>query len=289
MERLIETIRPNLPPNQRRSVAEQYAMLLTVANAGAKAGVEKDPKVQEELRISRLQILASSYSRQLSQESSEVLPAEIQKHYKDNAAQYEEAKLLRIYVPMTSNAEGKPGDPAASKTLADKIRQRAAAGEDFEKLQKDAFTEANNKGTPPAIDLGERRRGTLPPKQESSIFELKPGEISPAFEESTGFYIYKLVSKETVPLDKVKDEIKNTIARERFKETMDKLRASVKPTFNEAYFGTAPTPAAMPQPAPAAPQTPASAQAPSPSPAATPAQPPSSAEAPKTNPPDTAK
>ncbi len=287
LEMVIETVRPNLQPGQRRMLAQQYVELLVVANAATKAGIEKEPKVKEQLRLQKLQILATAYSRERQQKEAEVPEADIQKYYKENAAKYEQAKLLRIYVPMVTE-EGKPPDTAASKALAEKIQQRAAAGEDFDKLQKEAFSAASNKGTAPPVDLGERRRGTLPPKQEEAVFALKHGEVSAALDEASGYYIYKMVSKDSVPLDKVHDEIKGTLGREHLRESMEKLRGSVESTYNPAYFGSAAPPAAGGEVAPPPPGRPAPAP---PAPAAAPAAPaqpaatPGTTEAPKPPPP----
>jgi hypothetical protein len=277
LDLIVEAVRPNLPPPQRRMLAQQYVELLTIANAASKAGVEKEPDVQEKVRLSKLQILASSYSREMQQKEAEVPDSEIQKYYKENASKYEEAKLLRIYVPMVTSEEGKPPDIAASKALAEKIQQRAASGEDFDKLQKEAFTAAGNKGTPPSVDMGERRRGTLPPKQEEAVFSLKAGEISPALEEPSGFYVYKVVSKDQVPLDKVHDEIKGTLARERFREDMDKLRSSVQTTYNEAYFSS-PAPPTAGAPSETPPSAPPASPATAPAQPTTPVQPGNSAQ-----------
>ena len=284
LEMVIETVRPNLQPAQRRMLAQQYVELLLVANAATKAGIEKDPKVKEQIRLSQLQILATSYTRERQQKEGEVPEADIQKYYKEDAAKYERAKLLRIYIPMVTE-EGKPADTAVSKLLAEKIQQRAAAGEDFDKLQKEAFSAASSKGTPPSADLGERRRGTLPPKQEEAVFSLKAGEVSSALEDGSGFYIYKVISKDTVPLDTVHEEMKTTLGRERMREAMEKLRSSVESTFNPAYFGSPAPPAAggeiAPPPAPRpTPAAPGAAAAPA-QPAATPGTP----EAPKPSPP----
>jgi len=298
LELLIETVSPNLQAAQRRMLAQRYAELLLMANAASKAGLEKDPKVQEQIRVSKLQVqehlrlaklqvLASSYSRQMQQKEGDVPQADIEKYYQENSTKYEQAKLLRIYVPMVATEEGKPPDAAATKALAEKIQQRAAAGEDFDKLQKEAFAAASNKGTPPSADMGERRRATLPAKEADTVFGLKAGEVSPPLEEASGFSIYKVVSKDQVPLDKVHDEIKATLGRERLRESMEKLRASVKPTFNEAYFGSEAQPATAATPAPPAapsPQTPAAAPAP-PAASAQAATPPGAPEAPKPQPP----
>ncbi|HVP51460.1 MAG TPA: peptidyl-prolyl cis-trans isomerase [Terriglobales bacterium] len=279
LETVIDTVRPNLPPAQRRTLAQRYTDLLVLANAASKAGVEKDPKVQEELRLSKLQILANSYTRQRQQKDAEVPQADIEKYYQENSAKYEQAKLLRIYIPMVPTEDGKAPDTAATKALAEKIQQRAAAGEGFDQLQKEAFATAKNKGTPPSADVGEHRRGTLSPKQEDAVFGMKAGEISAPLEEASGFYIYKVVSKGAIPLDKVHDEIKAMLGRERFRESMEKLRTSVKPTFNEAYFeagtppATAATPAPPAAPSPQAPAAPAASTQPATTPG-TPAVPP---------------
>ena len=276
LELLIETVRPQLQPAQRRALAQQYAELLIMSTAAMNAGTEKEPKVQEQIRLSKLQIVANAYSREIQQKESEVPPADIETYYKEHADKYEEAKLQRIYIPLVSE-EGKPPDTAATKVLAEKIQQRAAAGEDFDKLQKEAF--ANSKGTAPSTDLGERRRGTLPPKQEEAVFALKPGDVSPALEEGSGFYIYKLVSKEEIPLDKVGDEIKSALSRERSREAVEKLRTSVQPTFNDAYFGPA-TPAPTGELGGGRPAPPAPAAAPR-----QPSAPATAPDAPKTAPP----
>jgi len=287
LELLIEAVRPNLQPTQRRMLAQQYAELLIMANAAVKAGVEKDPKVEEQIRLSRLQALASSYSHQVQQKEADVPQADIEKYYQENAAKYEQAKLQRIYVPAVTTEEGKPPDAAVTKLLAEKLQQRATAGEDFDKLQKEAFTAANNKGTPPSVDMGERRRSTLPAKQADAVFGLKAGEVSPPLEDASGFDIYKVVSKDQVPLDKVHDEIKATLGREHFRETIEKVRNSVKPTYNDAYFGSATPPATAGAP-PAAPPPSSPAPVAGQPPSAIPAQPataPGTPEAPQPSPP----
>jgi len=285
LELVIEAVRPNLQPSQRRNLAQQYVELLTIANAASKAGLEKDPKLKEQLQLQKMRLLATTYTQDLQKKEADVPEADIQKYYKENVSKYEEAKVQRIYVPMVTE-EGKPPDTAASKLVAEKIQQRAAAGEDFDKLQKEAFSATGNKNQAPPVDLGERRRGTLPPKQEEAVFNLKPGEVSAALDEVSGYYIYKMISKDTVALDKVRDEIKGTLGREHLREKLDQLRNSVEASYSTAYFGSpaaSPPPAGgelhSPAPAPSAP-APAAAPAPPAQPAATPVAP----EAPKTPP-----
>jgi parvulin-like peptidyl-prolyl isomerase len=288
-ERLVNTVRPNLPPSEGRRLAQEYATFAALANAGRKAGLDKTSEVQERLRLARMQILANAYTQDLQKKYSQLPAPEIENYYNNNKAQFEEATLKRIYVPKPAPVEGKPVDEAAAKAMAQKIRDRAAAGEDFDKLQKEAFEGTGNKGTPPNTDIGEKRRGTLPPKHEEEVFKLKPGEVSPTYEEPSGFFIYKVVKTGVAPLDQVKAEIQRTLESEKLRTAMEQVRESVKPVFNEAYFGPV-----QPAAGPAAPHAgqqagrPAGATAaPSqPTPAA-PAQPASPATGPSTNQPPT--
>lgn len=236
-ERMIAVINRPIPPQFRRQVAEQFVNLYELSNAGAKAGLEKDPKVAERLRLSRMQVLASAYMEKLREEK--VSDTAVADYYKSNPSQFEEVSLKRIYVPKPAATEGKPPDEAAEKLVAQKIRDRAAAGEDFEKLQKEAYEATGNKGTPPTTDMGTKRRGSLPPKHEEDVFKLKPGEVSPPFEEQSGFFIYKLEKKDVAPLDQAKSEIERKLQEQKTKDSMDKLKQSSTVVYNDAYFGSA--------------------------------------------------
>jgi peptidyl-prolyl cis-trans isomerase C len=248
---MLAVINRPIPPQFRRQVAEQFVNLYELANAGSKAGLDKDPKVTERLKLSRLQVLGSAYVDKLKEEH--VPESAIDAYYKANAPQFEEINLKRVYVPKPVPAEGKPADEAAAKLVAQKIRDRAAAGEDFEKLQKEAYDATSNKGTPPPTDMGAKRRGSLPPKHEEEVFKLKAGEVSPPYEEQSGFFIYKVEKKDVAPLDQVRPDIERKLQEEKTKEALEKLKGSVTPVYNEAYFGPAATAAGAPGEPPAGP------------------------------------
>ena len=92
------------------------------------------------------------------------------------------------------------------------------------------------------------RRTGLPPAH-AAVFELKPGEVSQVISDSGGHYIYKMNSKDLIPLDQAKDEIHTTLQNQRTREMMDKLNASFKVETNEAYFGPGGPPVGMAPPA----------------------------------------
>jgi len=124
------------------------------------------------------------------------------------------------------------------KTEAEKLHSQAAAGGDFAKLQDEAFQTAGIKTGAPTTNMGKMRRTMLPPDQVS-IMDMKAGEVSPLITDQNGYFIYKLKSKETIPLDQAKDEIRGTLRAERFQSSMKAIEESATPTLNDKYFGEA--------------------------------------------------
>lgn len=293
-ERLLSALGGNVPPARRMQLANRYAELLTFATQAEKAGLDKTPEVQDQIeqqrkqlqeegRLRRLQVLAVTYDRFLRAKYGKVSDAEIEQYYNDNKAANDEVTVKRVYIrKVLPQGEKKPAlDEAATKALAEKIRERAAAGEDLDKLQQEAtaaVTPEAAKLPAPQTSMGPRRRGTLPPHQESQIFELSAGQVSPAFEEPTGFFVYKVESKRVVPLEgELKTQIARQLEEQKVKDAIEKTLGQVKTTIDEAYFkppATAPAPAQAPPAAPAAEEKGAAKEAPAaanpPSPPATP-------------------
>ena len=108
-----------------------------------------------------------------------------------------------------TEAQKKAAEEAMKKVAAD-LRDRAAKGEDPDKLQKEAYAAAGLPGNAPNTKMEKVRRTTLPANHQS-VMDLKPGEVSEVISDpNSGHYIYKMVSKETLSLDAVKPEIQQT-------------------------------------------------------------------------------
>jgi len=291
-----------LNPQQKKLLAARLGQYIPLAEAARKKGLDKSAQYAQAIKFYRLQTLASEMASSIQKEAANVPEADIEKYYKDNPAGFEQFSLERLYVPRTKQVEPeareaelkdesneKPTEEqqkakeAAAKAkgeaneqemtkLADSLRARAVAGEDFAKLQKEAFESAGMKMDSPNVTLPKMRRTGLPPAQ-ASVFDLKVGEVSPVISDSGGHYIYKVDSQDEIPLDQAQNEIHYKLQTDRGREMMEKLTGSVKTTQNDAYFGGgAPGMGQrmMPHPAnaPSAPQpqTPPAAPAPTPKP-----------------------
>ena len=267
-EKLVDALSPNMASPARRQLATRYAMGLVMAHEAHKMGIDQGPRFEELLRIARVQVATQQLGQTLQEKASQVPDKDIEDYYHNNSAAYDEASLDRIFIPKNkqmptpatkvklSEAETKKRQEdgeAAMKTEAEALRKRAAAGEPFSKLQDEGFQFAGLKSKPPSPTMGKVRRSNLPPSHVA-VMELKPGAVSALISDPSGFFIYKVGEKDTVPLDKVKEEIRGTLRAQRMQDSMQTIQQSATPELNEKYFGATPGSPLVPGGAP--PQSP---------------------------------
>jgi hypothetical protein len=244
-EKLVDAFDPQMPLARRRQLADAYARMLVMSDVAEQRGIPNTPEAQQILHFTHMQALMQLLGREIQKEAAKVPPAETEKYYNEHAQQYEQGTFQRIFIPKTPAGGEKPADEKTLEAEGQKIRTAAAAGGDFEKLQKQAYDDLGLKTPPPPTAAGTQRRESLPPSQ-AKVFDLEPGKISEVLNEPGGLYIFKLNSKQKLPLAEVTPEINRVLEQERTKEAVEKLTKSVKPELNQEYFGEAAGPAAMP-------------------------------------------
>lgn len=257
-EQVVEAVQPNMPARVRRQFATRYASALAMSKKAEEMGLDKGPSYEEHMKLARIQVLATELNKALQEKAAEISDKEIQDYYNNNKDKFEQIEATRIYIPKVqqpsaeeeqdkdkdkdkkvSAEEQKKRTEASEKTMkeeADKLRARAAAGEDFNKLQTEAYQVAGIKSSASNTTMGKMRRNMLPPTQVS-VIDLKPGEVSPVISDQSGYFIYKLISKEAMPLDQAGEEIKGTLRSQRLQEEMKEVQESATPELDEAYFG----------------------------------------------------
>jgi len=272
-EKLADSIQPGMAAPMRRQFATRYSQVLTMSSEGEKRGLDKTPHFEDSLRLARMQILAQELTKALQTDANNVSDQDVQDYYQKNAANYEQATFVKIFVPHTkrvvppttpAKTTAKEGSSTAAKPAAKQLspeeqekagveamkkeasllRERLVKGEDPDKLEKAAFTAAGLPGNPPPTKMEKVRRTSLPASQQTAM-ELKVDEVSEVISDASGNYIYKLVSKETLPVDAVKNEIHNQLSAQRYRETMQHFQSGAE--LNDAYFGPARGPG-MPMP-----------------------------------------
>jgi hypothetical protein len=250
-EKIVDAVQPNMPPRVRRQFASRYTSALVMAKKGEEAGLDKTTSYDEHMKLARIQVLAQEENKAISDKAGQVPDKDIEDYYKANLSKFEEADMDRVYIPknqqppesdkdkkVTEDEEKKRTEESekAMKAEADKLRARAATGEDFAKLQEEAYKVAGITTGAPNTAMGKMRRSMLPPAQ-LAVFDLKPGTVSDVIADQNGYFIYKLKSKDTLPIDQVKEEIKGTLRSQRMQDEMQAVQKSATTTYDDAYFG----------------------------------------------------
>jgi len=237
----------SVPQSVLRNLAQHYVELLAYTQAAEKAGLQNDPKFVEIMRVLRMRTLADAYARTLEDKYRNPPEQDLQAYYSQHSRKYEELTLSRIFVPThnQSSSNGEDWSKRAAQVLAD-IRDRAAKGEDLDKLQKEAYTTLGVTVAPLGTFMGKRRSGMMPPELEQELFALPAGGVSKVEHEAAGFVIYRVDSKDTLPFAQVKDEIAKEVFREKFDRDVKAIMGSVHADLNGQYFGTEPMPSGAP-------------------------------------------
>jgi hypothetical protein len=243
-EKLVDALNPQMTGMVRRQLAASYPRLLLFADKARALGLDQDPSFAERMRFASIQVLAQSLNRYFEQQANSVSDADVQEYYNANPIKFERADLMRILVPRQAREASKPASGGQADdtmlALAQKLRARATAGEDFQRLQKDAFEAAHISSGSPNVSMGKIAVTRLPVTQQK-VFEMQPGQVSEVIIDSSGYYIYKMVSKELVPLSQTSKEIRKSIASQRVQDSVNSLTNSLKFDLNPMYFGTART------------------------------------------------
>ena len=272
-----------IPPQAHRQVAQSYVDLLTFVHAAEKAGVEKDPQFQEAMKVQRMLVMSQFYRHRMEENAHNVPDSDVQAYYNQNLAKFQRVTLQRIFIPKRNPSS--PAAPAAdtdfaknAAQIAADIRERAAKNEDMEKLQKEAYDKLGIQTAPPPVDQPAKTRNMVAATEVEEVFSLQPGAVSKVEDEAPAFIIYKLKSKETVPLEQVKNEISQVLFQQKMEADVKALTSAVHADLDDAYFGPAPSAS---RPGEFESMPPGAAPKPTPNPSGSP----SGSTAPKSNPP----
>jgi len=237
-ERLAQVVQPEMAAAGRQRLAALYSQLLVFANAAQQRGLDKTADGQQALHFARLQALSQVLARKLQAESSKINSDDVQKYYHEHPKQFEEATLLRLYVPRSAQGEGKPIKEEDAQAEVKKLRDRAVQGESFESLQKQAYSDLGVAGNAPPSELKKVRPEGLS-SATAAVFDLQLGILSEPISEPNGLYVFEMTSKRVLTLQEATQEIVGKLQNRRLEQALEQISASAKVTFNSGYFGDA--------------------------------------------------
>ena len=177
----------------------------------------------------RRQIITQSLVQEMVGSRITLLSQEIDKYYKDHAADYtsqEEVTLSEIVIPSE-------GSPAEAEAKANEIHASLKRGESFAALatQYSKGPTASKGG-----NIGTYLTAKLNPAITTAIANLKEGEFTAVEKSGDSCVIYRVDSRKPAvvrPLEEVRDEIRNRLWEQKFNPEFERFISQLK---DEAYI-----------------------------------------------------
>jgi peptidyl-prolyl cis-trans isomerase C len=232
----------------RKAFVEQLALFRKLSAMAEKDGLDKQTPTKEAIEYQRM-VFLSQAKITASMNMMIIEGDDLTKAYEANKERFKQVKVKAIYVSFIPPALAQSGQKGLTeqqaKEKAEKIVAQIGKGADFVKLVKensDDQTSAQKEG-----DFGVMRQSdNIPDAIRSAIFTLKPGEITGAVRQGSGFYILKADEVSYRPLSEVRDDLYNQIKDQRGREWMEQTRKSAKVKIVNEKFFTAPAPSPSP-------------------------------------------
>jgi parvulin-like peptidyl-prolyl isomerase len=181
---------------------------------------------ESELDLMLDQLLVEKYTYSLVKDV-EVAEEEIEDYY----AQHKREFLLQERVDVSQILL--PSEERAVEIL-DRVKD--STSDDFMKIaQAESIgVEASRGGKMGVFEMGQ-----LPSEMEKVIFSLKEGEVSPVFESSYGYHIFRLDAKyepELIPQEKASSSIRMEILSQKIKEHLSQHIDTLKDSLDWDFF-----------------------------------------------------
>jgi peptidyl-prolyl cis-trans isomerase C len=245
-------------PAGRKQFADDFLRMRLLASEGAKAGLQNDPEVVNQLNLMRENLIATAELKKI-ESGITVTDADVQKAYADNAAQYEQVKARHILIAPKGSPAAQPGKELTdeqAKAKAEDLRKQIVAGANFEELAKKESDDSGSGAR--GGDLGSFNRGQMVPEFDQAAFAAKVGEVTPVVKTQFGYHIIKVEARDKTPLEQVRPTIEKNLKQTKLHAALDAMKENAHPTFDDAYFAPPPPPAPSAEAAPAKPAAPKS-------------------------------
>ncbi|GHV60242.1 putative peptidyl-prolyl cis-trans isomerase Cbf2 [Campylobacterota bacterium] len=213
-----------LTDEQKQQLIEQLVAGKLLAQHAIKQGVEKKTQYQQLLAYAKETVAADVFVKDIV-DGIKVSDAEARKFYDQNKAQLEQPEQVHArHILVKTEDEGK----AIIKELnGKKSAEREAA---FEAIAKEKSEDQGSGAR--GGDLGFFTKDKMVKEFSDAAFALKKGELSKTPVKSAfGYHIIYVVEKKAagaVPFDTVKEQLKNSVKRDKFNVEFEKLITDLK-------------------------------------------------------------
>lgn len=204
-----------IPEEQKGQLLDQFIGMHLAADAAEKAGIAKQPKVEDQLALARLNVVVDA-GLQKYLEDHPVTEAELKPEY--------DAQIAAM--PREYHARHILVEDQAS---ADAITKSLQGGADFAKLAEQKSKDSSGKS---GGDLGWFTLDTMVKPFADAVVALQPGQMTEAPVQSQfGWHVIKLEDSRAAaapPFEEVKDRVKMLVQRKHLQTYLDELRKNAK-------------------------------------------------------------
>jgi peptidyl-prolyl cis-trans isomerase C len=197
-----------------RAALQPLADRALLAEAGRRAGIERDPAVRARLAAAKREILAQAY---LAKELPGPPEDELRRRY---AAEKEKLARRRVHVAQLAFHARSDEERARARSRASSARARLAGGEPFEKLAKELSDDRASAAR--GGDLGPILEGQVDKEFFSQVATLKKGEVSKPFESRFGCHVVRVL-EDPQTVTPSYEEVKGLLAAEVRREEEERL------------------------------------------------------------------
>ena len=182
---------------------------------------------EEFLKFQFARDLANTNLQEKFEEDTKISEDEMKKYYEENKDDFYTDTVTASHILIkTIDDDGNELSDAKkkeAKKTAEEALAKVKSGEDFAEVAKEYSEDssASNGG-----ELGTFGRGEMVTEFEDAAFAMKAGEISDIVETEYGYHIIKVTERvdKQETYDDVKDQIKTTLASEKYTEYVEKLK-----------------------------------------------------------------
>lgn len=226
--------------------------------ASLKNGVNRDKKIKQKIKLYQKVIIAQGYLEKR-------LGEEAKTHYEKNKGDFEQLQLAHIMVKYMTptdlkNKQPQKGQPRRTEqealALANQLRQRLDAGEDFAKVAKEASDDKSSNARGGDIGFVTRNDQRLKTRGFGPLVEkafvMKVGEMGGPMKTDQGYHLIKLLQPaEQKSFEEVKDRMQQQLYGKVRQQVLAELKEKTKVTYLEEEKKPALKEAPTEEPAPA--------------------------------------
>ena len=226
----------------KRQFAEDYLRMKMLASEGLKNGLDKDPDVVSQLALMRENLVAQAQLAKI-EKGITVSDEELKKKYEESKTQYEQVKAKHILIAFKGSPAAQEGKPELTeeqaKAKAEDLRKQIVGGASFDDLAKKESDDLGSGAR--GGDLGAFGRGQMVPEFEKAAFDAKSGDLTQVVRTQFGYHIIKVDEHSMTPFEQVKPTLEKGERQARMQAKLEEMKTAAKVTYNDTYFGPAPT------------------------------------------------